>query len=553
MTRSRSIRGSATKKELKPLSRQIDDFEIVRQILLTNTLHFNLSPTGSGKTYLALWIAIQFNLPIIVFTVKSTIGMWDEEAASHGVAFVNVPGSKRGGATTYSMASKKDVEAMWDVYGDIIKDGCLIIIDEFQNIKNTTANVTQSICGLVRRTIQTGGRSKIIAMSATPIDMVYQCIPMLYMTGFIDILHSADPDASFKISSIQNIEEDTNIAISNSVNVRTFLESIGNRKLYDYIARPDSFSTHKGANTFMFNFLRLYVIPKMGARMPAVRKIGIDQKVYNLFLKIHNDAYYDKMIEVSKNLKDGTTTKGTSGNFPQLLGAIELLKVPEVVALTIKLLTDNPTEKVIISINFKETLSALRMNLFMYKPLFISGDINDVKKRKAIIDLFQQDNNNYRLLIFTTATGSVGVSLDDIFGGRKRNMILLPGVSILNTIQALGRTYRAHTASSSKVYIIYGYSAKEDRVEATNMEMRIRNRLADKSENVETVLHHAISPNDMYAESIIRTLTSAEFMRRLDDDSIVPAPELSNQSPNVKEQFLKMFKEEMQYVDNYFY
>jgi hypothetical protein len=68
--------------------------------LYLNGIAFDLSETGVGKTYVAAWIAKQFNAPIVVICPKSVIPTWTKVLAIFGVKasiLVNYEKLMRGG------------------------------------------------------------------------------------------------------------------------------------------------------------------------------------------------------------------------------------------------------------------------------------------------------------------------------------------------------------------------------------------------------------------------------------------------------------------------
>jgi len=518
---------------------QVLDFQTALSVLLSNMIHLNFSPVGTGKTFCAMWLAQQLGLDIIVFAPRSMIEVWNRELAHYGINIASVKHKSKKGTEsvrkiwTYNTASNTSKEEFLRKFTPCIKKGTLFVFDEFQNIKNSSASCTQNIAELLRLLTAMGGPSRATMMSATPIDMPYQCIPILYMLGFVSLNIADNPEIDM---TRRARPEKAEAARSNRIELQEFLDRLNEEDgVYGPLIRNlDAYIDGDivGDYEYCYQFLRLYVIPSIATRMPAVKKAGISQRVINVFCPIKDKEYENSLDELNNRaIGELEGRKGVKVNskatFQQLLAKIERMKLPNFVS-TAFMYLEKPTSeeqrakdpdssyKIVIVVNFLENLSILAAYLAIFNPLIMYGDTT-AKERDKKIAMFQSPNSIHRVLLMTKV-GSVGVTLDDQHSTRPRVMLLSPGVSILDTIQSLGRIYRAGTMSDAIVIMIYGIVAGKKDSAASNMELNIRRRLETKNSTVVNTIKHSMSPNDMMATNLIVTLSDAEYKILIDGE-----------------------------------
>jgi len=133
---------------------------------------------------------------------------------------------------------------------------------------------------------------------------------------------------------------------------------------------------------------------------------------------------------------------------------LEFSKKDTVFALTERALEVNPRAKVVIALNYTETLETLTERLARWEPLVIRG--NTAKElREERRRLFQDPNSGRRLLIGNVAVIGHGIDLDDQHGDSPRLVILVPSYDTIKLYQLAGRVDRALTRSSAKMLVVY--------------------------------------------------------------------------------------------------
>jgi superfamily II DNA or RNA helicase len=142
------------------------------------------------------------------------------------------------------------------------------------------------------------------------------------------------------------------------------------------------------------------------------------------------------------------------GAVTKALVRIEVAKIDDMARVAAFSLRANPNCKVILCLNYLETIAGLAQNLAEYSPLVLTGSTKK-HHRSPIINAFNGDLT-YRVLIMNTRVGGVGISLHDVDGDKPRVMIMSPSYKVIDIAQAAARIYRAGTKSDAHVRMFYG-------------------------------------------------------------------------------------------------
>ena len=391
-------------------------------VSLLNSLYINgvacdQSETGTGKTYVAAWLAKNLNSPVVIVCPKVVIPSWTKVLSYFGIkahCLINYEKLMRGNTEHLNFKDGKD-NGPSDYVINFPKNS-LVILDEVHKCKSATSKNSDFLIKLK----MDGYKSLLLSATAAtnPLEMK--------AFGFATTLHNLVSYRQFITSSgayagryggfqIDLQSQKTVEAMSNIHNTLFNLYKVSSRmtrKMFDKIfpdnhVMADCFDM--GTNTDKIN--RVYL--QMEAEMAALEESSINYSQ-------HHFAIMTKARRMA-----------------------ELLKVPTIV----EMIEDWYDEGIspVVFVNFTDTVEAIEKQLaknrkFDGKIARIVGGQSD-KVRQNDIELFQSDVK--RIMIANLAAGNAGVSLHDLNGNFARGSIISPSYSAINLLQALGRIHRA--------------------------------------------------------------------------------------------------------------
>ena len=391
-------------------------------VSLLNSLYINgvacdQSETGTGKTYVAAWLAKNLNSPVVIVCPKVVIPSWTKVLSYFGIkahCLINYEKLMRGNTEHLNFKDGKDTGPS-DYVINFPKNS-LVILDEVHKCKSATSKNSDFLIKLK----MDGYKSLLLSATAAtnPLEMK--------AFGFATTLHNLVSYRQFITSSgayagryggfqIDLQSQKTVEAMSNIHNTLFNLYKVSSRmtrKMFDKIfpdnhVMADCFDM--GTNTDKIN--RVYL--QMEAEMAALEESSINYSQ-------HHFAIMTKARRMA-----------------------ELLKVPTMV----EMIEDWYDEGIspVVFVNFTDTVEAIEKQLaknskFNGKIARIVGGQSD-KVRQNDIELFQSDVK--RIMIANLAAGNAGVSLHDLNGNFPRGSIISPSYSAINLLQALGRIHRA--------------------------------------------------------------------------------------------------------------
>ena len=408
---------------------------------LLNSLYVNgvasdQSETGTGKTYVAAWIAKYLNSPVVIVCPKVVIPSWNKVLSYFGIkahCLINYEKLIRGNTEHLSFKDGRDDSAS-DYVINFPKNS-LVILDEVHKCKASTSKNSDFLIKLKMDGYKT------LLLSATtatnPLEMK--------AFGFATTLH-------------------------NLVNYRQFI-------------------TNSGAYTGRFGGYQI----DMGSQRTVEAMANIHNQLFNeykvssrmtrkMFDKIFPDNHVmaecfdmgtntDKINRVYQQMESELAAlEESSVNYSQHHFAImtkarrmaELLKVPTMV----EMIEDWFDEGIspVVFVNFTDTVEAIVKQLSKNKKFDgliakIVGGQSD-KVRQADIEGFQNDTK--RIMIANLAAGNAGVSLHDLNGKFPRGSIISPSYSAINLLQALGRIHRAEGKTKCVQKIMFAAGTIEE-------------------------------------------------------------------------------------------
>jgi len=408
---------------------------------LLNSLYINgvasdQSETGTGKTYVAAWIAKYLNSPVVVVCPKVVIPSWNKVLSYFGIkahCLINYEKLIRGNTEHLSFKDGKDDSA--NDYIINFPKNSLVILDEVHKCKASSSKNSDFLIKLKMDGYKT------LLLSATtatnPLEMK--------AFGFATTLH-------------------------NLVNYRHFITDSG-----AYVGRFGGYQIDLGSQRTveaMANIHnRLFNEYKVSSRMTRKMfdKIFPDNHVMAECFDMGTNT--DKINRVYQQMEaELAALEESSVNYSQHHFAImtkarrmaELLKVPTMV----EMIEDWFDEGIspVVFVNFTDTVEAIIKQLSKNRKFdgliakIVGGQTDKV--RQADIEGFQNDTK--RIMIANLAAGNAGVSLHDLNGKFPRGSIISPSYSAINLLQALGRIHRAEGKTKCVQKIMFAAGTIEE-------------------------------------------------------------------------------------------
>ena len=432
---------------------------------LLNSLHmngfaFDASPTGTGKTYCASWIAKNYGSSVVVICPKSVQKNWFDTLKSFGIdnpIVMTFERLVRGNTDyyTYDMSVYLNRTNWWKSLGITVNfpSNSLVILDEVHKCKGQ-----KSLTGECLVAIKNAGH-KLLMLSASAATNVTE----MKAFGYVTLLHSGygfydfckDNGVAFNRFGLGTWDANLQKCKEGMVRIHnTLFNTLGcanrmNRKDFGDIF-PDNQVIADGFD--------------LGSNTAKLQSV-------------YNEMEYELM-----NL-DESSMEYSEHHFAIIMKArrqSELLKVPAMVS-WIEDMYDEGASPVVF-INFRETLEAIEKRLDSAK---YSGKIAKIvggqtqKQRDNEIEQFQSDTK--RICLVMVAAGSASVSLHDLNGNYPRSTLINPSYSAINTLQALGRCHRANgkTPVIQRFFFANGVEIEEKMRKRVNLRLTNLDSLND--------------------------------------------------------------------------
>ena len=432
---------------------------------LLNSLHlngfaFDASPTGTGKTYCASWIAKNYGSSVVVICPKSVQKNWFDTLKSFGIdnpIVMTFERLVRGNTDyyTYDMSVYLNRTNWWKSLGITVNfpNNSLVILDEVHKCKGQ-----KSLSGECLVAIKNAGH-KLLMLSASAATNVTE----MKAFGYVTLIHSGygfydfckDNGVAFNRFGLGTWDANLQKCKEGMVRIHnTLFNTLGcanrmNRKDFGNIF-PDNQVIADGFD--------------LGSNTAKLQSV-------------YNEMEYELM-----NL-DESSMEYSEHHFAIIMKArrqSEILKVPAMVS-WIEDMYDEGVSPVVF-INFRETLEAIEKRLNSAK---YSGKIAKIvggqtqKQRDNEIEQFQSDTK--RICLVMVAAGSASVSLHDLNGNYPRNTLINPSYSAINTLQALGRCHRANgkTPVVQRFFFANGVEIEEKMRKRVNLRLTNLDSLND--------------------------------------------------------------------------
>lgn len=435
------------------LEPQKDHAKFLLDSLYLNGIADDLSDTGTGKTFVACWIAKQMNCPIVVICPNSVKTMWQKTLAKFNIKnplIINYELLVRGNTEylNYDLTKFHRTPKWWLSEGIKVnfRQDNLIIVDEQHKCRGLNSLASDLMVVLKNQ------KYKVLGMSATAATSVAD----MKAFGFKANLHNGEnfaqwcTDHGARVSRYGTIDWDADQTPAKQGMARIHHNLFNIQKIASRMRRAD--------------FGHLFPENRVFAE---VFDIGANTNKLN--------QVYERM-ELELDLLDKRAADYSQHAFAIIMKArrqAEILKTPTAVDFIEDMFDEGISP--VIFVNFDDTVQSLT-RLLKHKKFkgkigyLVGGQKDDVRNR--YIDDFQADK--LRIFIANIQAGNMGVSLHDLNGNFPRHSLLFPCWSAINIIQAIGRIYRALGKTSCIQRFFYANVPVEVRM-ATRIGNRVDN------------------------------------------------------------------------------
>lgn len=449
-------------KDLQIKEWQINWYNKAKTILQRSHGYIDYSQTRSGKTYVSLKLALDFNWRVLVIAPVIALDVWERTAKEYGVEVVDTISyqtlrSKTGFALNHPYLTRHDYTTEGGIkqvrftptqrYLDLINEGIFVILDEIQYIKKDSDQYRA--CAALLNPINTyGGLSRYALVSNTALCDEEHTKYLLRLCGCIksqklysgsgnNINYEGIQELANTCASI-NLEETTKIfqeipAVKGSMDKLCI--QLYARVVRDYIG--GGMMCPKIAGEYL-QYNGYFMMPEENSKRlsAAIRRLA-------------NAVQYIDGQSVGIN-------RNNLGEVTLALVDIEFEKLCIFIRRVTQDLTSSSTRRCIISLNYKkENMPMLIHYLSRFNPLIVHGEI-DKRVKHQIIAEFVKSKSKHRILIMTTGSCGVGVSLYNELADSDVTMYVSPSYHFLTIMQAVTRIRGPGMISNATVFMVYG-------------------------------------------------------------------------------------------------
>lgn len=369
-------------------------------------------------------------------------------------------------------------------YLDLVDQGVLLVIDEIQNVKNMS-NQLDACRELIRPIVEQFNRnpktakSRVILLSGSPLDKTTQVVHLFRLLNIMmdERLAVYNPQTYQTMwRGMQEIEDYCRAHFNpEEVNLA--------RVHYETTGRRSSYPRYSSLNDYCYQLFQAIIKKYCSSAMDPIQIAAhiIKRNTYYSMTDQDSLALLDKGIKLLAtatrfNPHNGTIDFGHDGaatlqGITRALIMIETAKINLFARVARELLLSDPNQKVVICVNYTETINDLIGLLAEFTPLRLDGSMSH-QKRGLVLDQFQAPDHSHRLLIGNLSVCSTGIDLDDKDGRFPRTCLVSPNYSTITLYQLSHRFHRISTKSDSRINFVLCLD---------HAEINILNALAKKS------------------------------------------------------------------------
>jgi len=476
---------------ITPLPHQIDHINKELDILNFSFFVVDNSKMGTGKTFTTAYIENVLNIPnMLVISPATLVPTWEmvTELAElpivvldndiDGIISYEKLRGRGNGIQQHGLIEREEIiEEFTDkrgkkhinkditfttteLFDELIMEGCLIVFDEYHRIKNITSALHHCVKAIILRLkylVETKkAKSKVILLSGSPFVQIDEVINFCKVVGIITAKELYKNQFGRISMDAPNFD--------GALQMVNFCKNIDKNKTNKVLL---DFPMEKNIKSIKYTLYKLYneiISPIYSSTMPDAN-ITVPLDVKNGFYQLSQlrIPYLQKAIsDLSKVVKDiQEKTMRSKAEMQKAMGAvikqlyiIEYQKIEVFIRLAIQTLEKYPNCKVALIFNFTLPLNICYDYLEKYNPMVLNGQVS-IKDRTKIVRLFNQPNNNHRLLLGNLTVCSLGIDLHDTDGNYPRYVFIDGSYNVINSHQCVYRFYRAGTMSIPHVRFVY--------------------------------------------------------------------------------------------------
>lgn len=475
------------KNTIRLLPNQEEHTAVLRKILAAYPYAMDLSMLGTGKTFTATHIALDRKVRhVIVVAPVSVLPKWEQMRVDYGlpvsaaISFQSLR-SVKDRQPTHGLLSRHDSSTP-ATSGDskkkeervefkptekllrLVDEGALIILDEIQNVKNAGAQL-EAAAALLSPIVAAGAGSpsRALLLSGSPIDKIEHAVQIFRCLGLIQgnepvakYLPRAYSAGTYTYPALDQAERALRALMPDRYEAE--------RPKWDHYGQGAAW-----ARTRIYDLFQHVVKPVIAHAMPPAGSGPTLNKFNGMFQMTEFPEAAVLLSEAVSRLAKACNfnptknavvfEKDSMAKITSALVQIESYKTGLFVRLALEALTD-PTRKVVICVNYTDTLNELAGLLASHKPLLLHGSMTQ-KQRAAAVAAFQAPNADRRLLLANLAVASTGIDLDDKHGGFPRTCYASPIFNTITLYQLGHRFQRMDTRSDATIYMVYGAGCPE--------------------------------------------------------------------------------------------
>lgn len=474
-------------EEIILLPPQMPHIARLQNILQRHSFALDLSALGSGKMFCSSHIAIKSGLPhVIVIAPVSVQPKWQEMHEKYGVPIkhnLSYCGlrSIKGKQPKHELLSRRDYTVVaaqprgpprsiektdfevTDTFKVLVKEGVLLILDEMQHLKNVSSQFAacQTLIRAITDSCAAGGRSRVLLLSGSPIDKQEQAVTLFRTVSIMRHAELCKFNPGTRTMELRGVSE-----------IVDFCRSVDNLATERILAtRRYWYCSESVMRPMCYTLFQEVLKPNFSNAMLPPALAGTLHK-WNAFYRVDDEADRTALLGGVRALESAVHYNRDTGQVSMAEGVdslralcaalvrIENAKIRTFARVALKALRSDPQRKVVICLNYTDSLQRLKALLANYTPLVLNGAVPK-HERKRIIDDFQVPSDEHRVLLGNASVCSTGIDLDDKHGAWPRLALISPNYSTLTLYQLGHRFQRMDTKSDGTVHMVFAKHAHE--------------------------------------------------------------------------------------------